>query len=185
MPPGGIGKPHFLSSPQQDQSLWGRQGQRTWCTCNEPKKAWATSPLGLKKALLQLLCTNALWARVALPAFPLGYSSPVTPFKKMHKKEIGKNVDLHHCNRHNTCYCDSDPIKITLTLMFLCTLVEEKAQLAPFPLSHPAFASLKHFALQPASPGQCASSHSQPWTSPMATAVLAGECTDPSSSGLR
>lgn len=76
----------------------------------------------------------------------LPFFSLVIPFQEIWRKEAGQNVDSHHCNRHNTCYCDSDPIKITLTLMFLCMLVEEKAQLAPFPLSHPVFASLKLFA---------------------------------------
>lgn len=136
--------PSFLSA--SSHSSWSaRQGQRTQCTGNEPEKDWAASPLGPHKRP-PVVPLHQCPTTQSCTAWLFCHSSPVIPFQNNWRKETGQNVDSHCCNRHNTCYCDSDPIKITLTLIFLCMLVEERAQLAPFPLSHPVFASLKQFA---------------------------------------
>lgn len=80
------------------------------------------------------------------PSAPL-----LVPVRENLREEIGQSVAPHHCNRHNTCYCACDPIKITLTLMFWCTPVEKRAQLAPFPLS---LCSSENFLQQDESPSQ-------------------------------
>lgn len=145
--PGRRGEAAFHSFPTAATGA-GQPGRNRGLgiSAMNPKRTGQPLFSGLAKDLLWFLCTDALLPRVVLHDFLFCHSSLVIPFKKKWRKEIGQNVDSHHCNRHNTCYCDSDPIKITLTLMFLCTLVEEKAQLAPFPLSHAVFASLKRFA---------------------------------------
>ena len=78
----------------------------------------------------------------------------------------------------------TDPTKIALTLMFLCTLVGEKTQLAPFPLSHPVCASLKQLAPADRTPlpthGLCRRHLNRPF---YAAARAAGR-RRPSSSGL-
>lgn len=135
-----------LPSLPQPRSCSARRAVRLGHAMNM-KRTQQSLLRGLREELLGHMCSKASLSSISLHRF-FCHSPVFIPSKQKSRRETAQNVDLHYFNRHNTCHCYSDPIKITLTLMFLCTLVEEKTQLASFPLRYPVFATWKQLALE-------------------------------------